>query len=57
MIKSTKPHIKIEVSGGISLENIENFKELDIDYISSGTLTHSVKAVDISLKIETIYNY
>jgi len=57
MIKNTKPHIKIEVSGGISLENIENFKELDIDYVSSGTLTHSVKAVDISLKIETIYNY
>ncbi|MCD6489762.1 MAG: carboxylating nicotinate-nucleotide diphosphorylase [Thermodesulfobacterium sp.] len=57
MIKSSKSYIKIEVSGGISLENIENFKDLDIDYVSSGTLTHSIKAVDISLKIETVYNY
>lgn len=57
IIKSTKPHIKIEVSGGITLENIETIAKTGIDYISSGALTHSVKAVDISLKIDSIYNY
>ncbi|PMP67011.1 MAG: nicotinate-nucleotide diphosphorylase (carboxylating) [Thermodesulfobacterium geofontis] len=57
MIKSVKPNIKIEASGGIKFENIEEVAKTGIDYISSGTLTHSVKAVDISLKIETIYNY
>ncbi len=43
--------IKIEVSGGVSLENIGTFKTLDIDFISSGALTHSVEAVDISANI------
>jgi len=57
MIKEKKPHIKIEVSGGITLENVDKFAKFGIDFISSGALTHSVKAVDISLKIETIYNY
>ncbi len=57
MIKETKPFIKIEISGGITLENIDKIANLGIDYISSGSLTHSTKAVDISLKIETLYNY
>ncbi|MFN3921595.1 MAG: carboxylating nicotinate-nucleotide diphosphorylase [Caldimicrobium sp.] len=55
LIKSKKPALEIEVSGGISEENLENYKELDINYISSGALTHSVKAVDISFKIEEIW--
>lgn len=55
LIKSAKPHIKIEVSGGITLDNIEKFAQIGVDYISSGSLTHSVKAADISLKIESIY--
>ncbi len=41
--------IKIEVSGGINLGNIGEYRELDIDYISIGNLTHSVNAVDISM--------
>jgi nicotinate-nucleotide pyrophosphorylase (carboxylating) len=44
-------NIKIEVSGGVSLENIATFKGLDVDFISSGSLTHSINAVDISAKI------
>lgn len=57
MIKTNKSHIKIEASGGITFENIEIIAKTGVDYISSGALTHSVKSVDISLKIETIYNY
>jgi nicotinate-nucleotide pyrophosphorylase (carboxylating) len=41
--------IRIEVSGGINISNIGNYRELDIDYISIGNLTHSVNAVDISM--------
>jgi nicotinate-nucleotide pyrophosphorylase (carboxylating) len=52
LIKAYKKNIKTEVSGGITLENIEEFAKLGVDYISSGALTHSVKAVDISLKIK-----
>lgn len=43
--------ILIEISGGINLNNIKNFRTLDVDFISIGSLTHSVKAVDIGLDI------
>jgi nicotinate-nucleotide pyrophosphorylase len=42
---------KIEVSGNINLEKIRDISMLNIDYISVGSLTHSVKAVDIGLDI------
>ena len=40
----------IEVSGNITIEKINSIKDLKIDYFSSGALTHSVKATDISMK-------
>lgn len=44
-------NIVIESSGGITLENISDYIGTGIDAISSGALTHSVKAADISLDI------
>lgn len=41
---------EIEVSGNVTAENIERLKGLDIDYVSSGALTHSAPIMDISLK-------
>lgn len=41
----------IEVSGGITLENITNIACKGIDRIAIGAITHSVKALDISLEI------
>lgn len=52
LIRSRNPKIIIEVSGGISLSNIKNYRNLNIDCVSIGSLTHSVKAVDIGLDIE-----
>jgi len=43
---------EVEVSGGITLENIRDYAETGVDYISVGALTHSVKAFDVSLLIE-----
>lgn len=40
----------VEVSGNITIEKIKNIKDLKIDYFSSGALTHSVIATDISMK-------
>jgi nicotinate-nucleotide pyrophosphorylase (carboxylating) len=40
----------IEVSGNMDLERLERLKGLKIDYVSMGKLTHSVKAMDISMK-------
>jgi nicotinate-nucleotide pyrophosphorylase (carboxylating) len=41
----------IEVSGGITLENIRDFAEAGVDFISVGALTHSAPAVDISFDL------
>ncbi|MGC8769485.1 carboxylating nicotinate-nucleotide diphosphorylase [Calditerrivibrio sp.] len=41
---------KIEVSGGVTINNIDKYKDLPIDYISVGALTHQARSVDISLK-------
>jgi len=41
-----------EASGNITLENIHGIAEMGIDIISMGALTHSVKALDISMKIK-----
>ena len=46
-----RDRVKIEVSGGITPENIEEYARLDVDVISLGYLTHSVKNFDVSLEI------
>ncbi|MDR1992122.1 MAG: carboxylating nicotinate-nucleotide diphosphorylase [Nitrososphaerota archaeon] len=43
--------VLIEVSGGITLNNLSEYATVDIDIISMGELTHSVRALDISLEI------
>lgn len=43
---------KLEASGGININNLVEIAETGVDYISIGALTHSVKALDISLLIE-----
>ncbi len=42
----------LEASGGITEENILEVAKTGIDYISIGAITHSIKALDISLDIE-----
>lgn len=42
----------VELSGGISLENIRAYAEAGPDFISSGAITHSATAVDISFRLE-----
>jgi nicotinate-nucleotide pyrophosphorylase (carboxylating) len=49
------PHkILTEASGGITLENVREFAEAGVDWISVGALTHSAPAVDISFEIEPL---
>jgi nicotinate-nucleotide pyrophosphorylase (carboxylating) len=43
--------VKIEISGGVNLDNIINYAKLKPDIISIGYLTHSSPALDFSLKI------
>jgi nicotinate-nucleotide pyrophosphorylase (carboxylating) len=41
---------EIESSGGINLNNIREYAECGVDYISIGALTHQVQSLDMSLK-------
>ena len=41
---------QVEVSGNITKENIAKITDLEIDFVSSGALTHSAPILDISLK-------
>jgi nicotinate-nucleotide pyrophosphorylase (carboxylating) len=43
--------VPLEVSGGISLQNVRAYAETGVDFISVGALTHSAPALDISLKV------
>ncbi len=49
--KSLKEPKKIEVSGNVSLLTVRNIAETGVDFISVGSLTHSVKAMDFSLLV------
>ncbi len=46
----------IEASGNVSIDKIRSIAETGVDYISCGALTHSVKALDISMKNLIIKN-
>lgn len=46
----------VEASGNLTAENIERLKTLDIDYVSSGAITHSAGIVDLSMKNLTLTN-
>ena len=39
-----------EASGGINLDNIENYAETGVDYVSVGALIHQARSLDLSLK-------
>jgi nicotinate-nucleotide pyrophosphorylase (carboxylating) len=51
---SSPGKIRTEASGGITLDNVREFAEAGVDWISVGALTHSAPAVDLSFEIEPI---
>ncbi len=56
LIREKRPDIKIEISGNVTAKRLSALKTLNVDYISSGALTHSVSAADISLKFLDTWN-
>lgn len=54
MIRSNRRKMKIEVSGRVNLNNVKKIARLGVDYISVGALTHSAKALDLSLEFTKI---
>ncbi len=43
--------VKVEVSGGVNLDNIKNIARYKPDFISIGRITHSAKSIDMSIEI------
>jgi nicotinate-nucleotide pyrophosphorylase (carboxylating) len=44
--------VQVEVSGGVTLENVEEFAATGADIISVGALTHSVRSLDFSMELD-----
>jgi nicotinate-nucleotide pyrophosphorylase (carboxylating) len=51
-VKKESRWVPTEASGGIVFDNIRQFAETGVDFISVGALTHSAKAADISMTIK-----
>jgi nicotinate-nucleotide pyrophosphorylase (carboxylating) len=49
-VKIIDRRYETEASGGINLQNIREYAETGVDYISVGALTHHIKSLDMSLK-------
>jgi len=45
---------RAELSGGITLDNVRAYAEAGADYVSSGAITHSAPATDISFRLELV---
>ena len=52
VVDSIPSQVKTEASGGITLDNVRAAATAGVDIISIGALTHSTKALDISLELE-----
>ena len=53
-VRITGGRALLEASGGITIDNVAAVASTGVDLISVGALTHSVKALDISMDISTI---
>jgi nicotinate-nucleotide pyrophosphorylase (carboxylating) len=53
-VKLIGEDFETEASGGINLENIEEFAKTGVDYVSVGALIHQARSLDLSLKAITI---
>lgn len=50
--KKYRKQVELEISGGVNPQNIAKYARAGVHYISSGSITHSYKSVDISLLFE-----
>jgi nicotinate-nucleotide pyrophosphorylase (carboxylating) len=46
--------VKLEASGGISLDRVRSYAETGVDYIAVGAITHSAPILDIGLDLSEV---
>ena len=51
-VKRAAGRVKLEASGNMSLERLPRVAQTGVDFVSMGAITHSARAVDISLEME-----
>ncbi|MGA9625880.1 MAG: carboxylating nicotinate-nucleotide diphosphorylase [Bryobacteraceae bacterium] len=51
-IREIAGRAQVELSGGITLDNVRAYAETGADFVSSGAITHSARAMDISFRLE-----
>ncbi|HBR69777.1 MAG TPA: nicotinate-nucleotide diphosphorylase (carboxylating), partial [Rhodospirillaceae bacterium] len=51
-VAMAKGRVKLEASGGVTLNTVRAIAETGVDYISIGALTHSAPALDIGMDID-----
>lgn len=54
VVREVRPACMVEISGGITLENVRAYAETGADFLSSGALTHSAPNADFSLLVDSI---
>ena len=54
LTRKLRANVLVEISGGITLENARSYAETGADFLSSGSLTHSAAAADLSLLVDSI---
>jgi len=52
-VRAIHGRVLVEASGGVTLDRVRAIAEIGVDFISVGALTHSAKALDISLELES----
>src|SRR5438552_2109410 len=52
--KKLRGHILVEVSGGITRNNLASYVKTGVDVISVGSITHSAKAIDMNLELHSL---
>jgi nicotinate-nucleotide pyrophosphorylase (carboxylating) len=50
-VAAGKGKVKFEASGGITVKNVRRIAATGVDYISVGAITHSARAIDLSLEL------
>jgi nicotinate-nucleotide pyrophosphorylase (carboxylating) len=55
-VATGKGKVKFEASGGINLKTVRRIAASGVDYISVGALTHSARAIDLSLELTHVGN-
>ena len=53
-IREIAGRARVELSGGITLENVRAYAETGADFVSAGAITHSARAMDISFRLEQV---